>query len=83
MTRNESFHVRVKPDTRVRLDSLATSMKRSKSFLIETAIETYLDLNEWQLKEIKKGLNEIENGLVVDHEVVKAKWEAKVANKMD
>ena len=83
MRRNESFHVRVKPDIKQRLDSLAISMNRSKSFLIETAIETYLDLNEWQVKEIKKGLSEIENGLVVDHEVVKAEWEAKVANKMD
>jgi len=83
MQRNESFHVRVTPNIRQRLDSLATSMKRSKSFLIETAIETYLDLNEWQIKEIKKGLNEIENGIIIDHEVVKAKWEAKVANKMD
>jgi len=83
MNRNESFHVRVKQDIRQRLDSLATSMNRSKSFIIETAIESYLDLNEWQVKEINKGLQEIENGLVIDHEVVKAKWEAKVANKMD
>ncbi len=56
MLKAASLTVRVKPDTRNRLDNLARITHRSKSFVIEEALEQYLDVNEWQLKGIQEAL---------------------------
>jgi predicted transcriptional regulator len=50
---------------------------------VEAAIENYLDLNEWQMKEIGKGFKEIEDGNLTPHEDILAYWEAKVADSLD
>jgi predicted transcriptional regulator len=76
--------VRVKPDTRTRLDNLARITRRSKSYVIEEALEQYLDVNEWQIKGIQDALLEAEipGAVFEDHDELLAKWEAKVARKM-
>lgn len=81
MTKTASLTVRVKPDTKRRLDALASSTRRSKSYVIEEALEQYLDVNEWQVRGIKEALSEAErpDATFVDHDEVLARWEAKVA----
>ena len=54
MLKAASLTVRVKPSTRTRLDNLARITRRSKSFVIEDALEQYLDVNEWQIKGIQE-----------------------------
>ncbi|NVO00704.1 MAG: ribbon-helix-helix protein, CopG family [Geobacteraceae bacterium] len=84
MLKAASLTVRVKPDTRSRLDNLARVTRRSKSFVIEDALEQYLDLNEWQIKGIQDALLEADSpgAIFEDHDDVLAKWEAKVARKV-
>lgn len=79
MLKAANVTVRVKPATRERLDALAVATRRSKSFVIEEALEMYLDVNEWQIAGIKQALNETEKpgAVFVDHDEVLAKWEAK------
>jgi len=43
MIKATSLTVRVKPDTKRRLDALARTTRRSKSYVIEEALEQYLD----------------------------------------
>ena len=66
-----------------RIEQLAKSTKRSKTFLLEEAITHYLDLNEWQVKSISKGLEDLEAGRVTSHDDMIAEWEVKVARSMD
>ena len=84
MLKAASLTVRVKPDTRTRLDNLARITRRSKSYVIEDALEQYLDVNEWQIKGIQEALNEADSPGAVfeDHDEVLATWEAKVARKV-
>lgn len=84
MLKAASLTVRVKPDTRDRLDNLARITRRSKSFVIEEALEQYLEVNEWQIKGINEALSEADSPGAVfeEHEAVLAKWEAKVARKV-
>lgn len=84
MLKAASLTVRVKPDTRTRLDNLARITRRSKSYVIEEALEQYLDVNEWQIKGIQDALLEADSPGAVfeDHDELLAKWEAKVARKM-
>ena len=81
MLKTASLTVRVKPETRHRLDKLARITRRSKSFVIEEALEQYLAVNEWQIKGIQDALSEADSSGAVfeDHDEVLAKWEAKVA----
>lgn len=84
MLKAASLTVRVKPDTRSRLDNLARITRRSKSFVIEEALEQYLEVNEWQLKGIQDALIEADSPGAVfeDHDEILAKWEAKVARQV-
>lgn len=84
MLKAASLTVRVSPVTKNRLDNLARITRRSKSFVIEDALEQYLDLNEWQLKGIQDALIEADrpDAVFEDHDDVLAKWEAKVARKV-
>ena len=84
MIKAASLTVRVKPDTRNRLDNLARITRRSKSFVIEEALEQYLDVNEWQLKGIQEALVKTDSlgADFTDHDDVLARWEAKVARKV-
>lgn len=81
MLKAASVTVRVKLTTKKRLDALAQVTRRSKSYVIEEALELYLDVNEWQIDGIAKALAEADrpNAVFVDHDEVLANWEAKVA----
>jgi len=54
--------IRLEPDLKDRLDDLANATNRSKSFLAAEAIQEFVDLNEWQLQEIKTALAEADAG---------------------
>ena len=43
----------------LKLEALARSTKRSKSFLAAEAIAAYVELNEWQIGEITDGIKEL------------------------
>ena len=81
MLKAASMTVRVKPTTKKRLDLLAQATRRSKSYVIEEALELYLDVNEWQIDGITKALAEADrpDAVFVDHDEVLANWEAKSA----
>ncbi|WP_250656905.1 CopG family ribbon-helix-helix protein [Alkalimarinus coralli] len=44
------------------LDQLAEATHRSKSFLAVEALRDFVELNEWQVQEIKSALTEADNG---------------------
>ena len=48
-------------------DRLARARRRDRSFLINEALEQYLDLQEWQEAQIRTGLAEIQRGETVPH----------------
>ncbi len=65
---------RVSRETKARLSALARNTRRSESFLAAEAIESYIDLNAWQIGLIKRRLAELEAGpLTVPHEDVE-RW---------
>lgn len=81
MEKTASITVRVKPATRKRLDAIALATRRTKSLVIEEALDQYLDVNEWQIKGIQEALAEADSTDAdwVDHEEVMRIVRAKVA----
>ena len=66
-----TFTVRVDSVAKKRLENLAKSTGRSRSFLAAEAINDYLDVNEWQVTEIKRAIASLDRGEGVPHDQVK------------
>ncbi len=69
--------VRINDDMLLRIDGLANTLTRTRSWVINQAIERFVDYEEWFVKEVKDGLEEIEHGEVAtDNEVTERfrKW---------
>ena len=67
-----TFTVRVDSAAKKRLEKLAKSTGRSRSFLAAAAINEYLDVNEWQVAGIKRAIASLDRGKGVLHDRVKA-----------
>ena len=63
--------VRIDRSIKKRLEKLAKSTGRSRSFLAAEAINEYLDVNEWQVGGIQKAVASLDRGEGVPHERVK------------
>lgn len=69
--------VRIDDNVLDRLDSLAGTLNRSRSWIINQAIEKFVDYEEWFAQEVQAGLSEVQQGkIATDEEVKKAfnKW---------
>jgi RHH-type transcriptional regulator, rel operon repressor / antitoxin RelB len=64
--------VRVDRKTRTRLDKLAGAMDRTRSRVAAEAIRAYIELNEWQIAEIKEALKEADAGEFASEKEVRA-----------
>jgi RHH-type transcriptional regulator, rel operon repressor / antitoxin RelB len=63
-----------------KLEKLAESTHRSRSFLAAEAIKAYVESNEWQIAEIHQALQEADEGDFASEAEVNAlqkKWNAK------
>ena len=82
MRRTTHISLRVNPLIKERLERLSRAVNRTQSYLIENAIEFYLELNEWQIQEIKNAVQEADspNAEWIDHQSIKEKWESKLAD---
>jgi len=77
-----TFTVRVEPAVKKRLEKLARSTGRSRSFLAAEALSDYLDINEWQVVGIRTAITSLDRGEGVSHEELKA-WVNSWGNKRE
>jgi predicted transcriptional regulator len=77
MGQSTTLTIRLDSKLKKKLDKLADSTKRSKSFLASEAIASFVEHNEWQIKEIKEGIKEADADDFASNEEVKMtfdKW---------
>ena len=73
MTKTVTMNVRLMPEVNQKLEVLARSQGCSKSDLASRAIESFVDNEGWQVREIELGLAEARSGKPgVPHEEVAA-----------
>jgi predicted transcriptional regulator len=53
---------RIDAELKAKLEALSRGTKRSKSYLAAEAIAAYVELNEWQIREIEEGIAELDAG---------------------
>ncbi len=77
MTRTVPLSLRISEQKAREIETLAKATDRSKSWLLEQALEqaldAYLETQSWQVARIERGLAEIDRGDGVPHEEV-AEW---------
>ena len=77
MSQSTTMTIRLEPELKSRLDKLSTATHRSKSFLAAEAVREFIEINEWQIEEIKDAVKEADaNDFASDQEVqaVFNKW---------
>jgi predicted transcriptional regulator len=61
---------RTSPDKARKLDRLSEATQRPRSWLLQQALDNYLETQAWQIEHIETGLKELHNGQAVPHERV-------------
>ncbi len=72
--------IRLEESTKIKLEKLAESTHRTRSFLAAEAIKAFVENNEWQIAEIQQAIAEADAGefaTQAEVEAVANKWRAK------
>jgi len=72
--------VRIDDNVLNRVDGLAAELNRSRSWVINQAIQQFLNYEEWFVQEVKDGLKEVENGDIATPEETAARFRNWGAN---
>jgi predicted transcriptional regulator len=76
----QTISFRLGSETVSALDALADTMERDRTFLLNEAVEAYLETQRWHLEQIEAGIADADAGRLVDHRAVKAmasRWRGK------
>ena len=65
---NDVFTVRAEPETIERLTALAKSLDRSRNWLVNQALEAYIQEQQWFVEQVQAGRDSIARGEGVAHE---------------
>ena len=73
MSSTTTVTVRIPTRLKNRLNKLADATARSRSWVAAHELELYVEEQEWQVAEIRKGIEDLNAGRVVSHEKV-SRW---------
>ena len=74
------FTIRISSELQDRLDAIADAIDRPRSWVVNRALEAFVESETWQIEEIKRGLAEADAGeFATDAEVTATfeKWQRK------
>lgn len=69
--KSTSLAFRVSLDKAKRLEELAAATDRPRSWLLEQALDQYLDLQAWQVEQVELAISEMDAGQGIPHEEIK------------
>lgn len=72
--------VRIDDTVLERVDGMAKVLSRSRSWVINQAIDRFLEYEEWFIKEVEDGLAEVEKGEIATPEEVGAAFRKRGVN---
>ena len=77
----EAFTVRAEASIVHQLDQIAGSLDRSRNYLVNQAIQEYLDAHVWQIEKISQGVEAADRGELIGHDQVMQEMEALIEQK--
>src|ERR1039458_5009699 len=70
-----NMQVNLPPELQAKLDRIAAQQGREPESLVNEAVERLVTYDEWFIRQVEKGLAQVERGEVFEHEEVVAKME--------
>lgn len=58
----ETISFRLETDKKEKLDAIAASLDRDRSYLLNEAIDAYLEVHQWQIEHIREGVRQADAG---------------------
>jgi predicted transcriptional regulator len=76
--KKKTISFRLGPEKVAALDKLAKAQSRDRTFLLNEAVDAYLEVQRWQIEHIKESLRQADAGMGVNHDEVRAKWRRRL-----
>lgn len=77
----QAVNFRLESEKIAALDRLAKSLDRDRSYLLSEAVDSYLELHEWQIEQVQEGIREADAGKLIDHDVVMQRMRRKMQRR--
>ncbi len=77
----EAFTIRAETEIVDKLDNLAELLDKSRNYLVNQAIKTYLQTNAWQIDKINQGIAAADKGDVINDAEMMREIEELIENK--
>jgi predicted transcriptional regulator len=75
------MEVNLTPELQAKLDEVAAQQGRDAQSLVQEAVQRLVDYDQWFVREVEKGLAQIERGEVLEHEEVGVRLEKLLSEK--
>lgn len=73
----ETISFRIEREKKAALDGVAAELDRDRSYVINEAVDAYLEVRQWQLEHIREGLRQAQAGEFATEDEVRqafARW---------
>jgi predicted transcriptional regulator len=74
----KTISFRLDAEKAAELDGLGKEQARDRTFLLNEAVDAYLDVQRWQVAHIKESIRQADSGMGLPHEKVVAKWRRRL-----
>jgi predicted transcriptional regulator len=81
MATHRTVSFRIAPEKVDELDEFAKAMDRDRSYLLNEAIDGYLNYQRQFRAAVRKGIEEADQGKLIDHEVVMKRMESLIRER--
>ena len=75
------MEINLSPELQAKLDRIASQQGRDAESLVHEAVERLADYDQWFIRQVEKGLAQVDRGEVLEHEEVAARMEKLIAQK--
>jgi predicted transcriptional regulator len=75
------MEIKLSPELQAKLDRIASQQGRDSESLVHEAVERLADYDDWFIRQVEKGLAQVDRGEVVEHEEVAARMENLITQK--
>jgi predicted transcriptional regulator len=76
------MEVNLSPEVQAKLDRIAAQQGRDRESLVHEAVERMVSYDDWFLRQVEKGILQIDQGDLLEHDDVAAKMEKLIAEKL-
>ncbi len=77
----DGMQINLSPELQAKLDRIATQQGRDSESLVREAVERLVGYDEWFIRQVEKGLAQVDRGEVLEHEEVTARMERLITQK--